>query len=270
MNKFLQKIRRVFSQLWHRKRHAISARFSKSKIEYTLDSFSLIAWLILILSSKVVTHLVIACALTMFAARIFPVFKAFWKGNQDKLNFLKKRRIESNTCLMEINKCLIDNNYATPEKLKEIRQKLLRCIVDTIRAYRNDLQGSKIFSNLLVPNGNDLVVTIRNAPDRADGTRYRRDSLKCSEVLETKKPMFCGDVQQFNNRTMPYKSFMAIPVLNYTKEKCLAIVTIDSTELHHFDEIYETFDTLVSPYITTITTTFIVESMVRTNGGNDE
>jgi hypothetical protein len=52
---------------------------------------------------------------------------------------------------------------------------------------------------------------------------------------------------------------MAIPVLDYNKSECLAIVTIDSTEIHHFDDIYESFDTLLSPYITTITTTFILE-----------
>lgn len=199
----------------------------------------------------------------MFSARAFPVFKAFWKGDKDKLNFLKKRRIESNTCLREINNCLINTEYATPEKIKEIRQKLLICIVDSVRAYRNDLPGSKIFSNLLVPNGDDLIVSIRNAPNRTDGTKYKKSDLFCSKVLTSKKPLSCGDVQQITDRELSYKSFMAIPVLSYDNCECLAIVTIDSTEIHHFDEIYESFDTLLSPYITTITTTFILEAQLK-------
>lgn len=272
MNWIIIKIKRFFARWWYRKKHAISARFSKSAVEYTLDFLSLIAWLYLITLTKDLSPTVIICVLTMLFARAFPVAKAFWKGDSEKLNFLKKRRIESNTCLMEINSCLVDKQHVTPEKIKEIRQRLLRCIVDTVRAYRNDLQGSKIFSNLLVPDGNDLVVAIRNAPDRTDGTRYSKNSLKCSAVLTTKKPLFCGDVEHLeeNKRDVRYKSFMAIPVLNYTNNECIAIVTIDSTEFHHFDEIYETFDTLLSPYITTITTTFILENIVVPTGGSNE
>jgi hypothetical protein len=267
----LKILKQFFSRVWHRKKHALSARFSKSSMEYSLDFLALISWFYLLISSKTPSLAIIVCALVMLAARAFPVIKAFWKGDKNKLNFLKKRRIESNTCLMEINRCLVDIDYATPEKIKEIRQKLLRCIVDTIRAYRNDLQGSKIFSNLLILDHDDLVVAIRNAPDRADGTRYPKGNLQCSKVLETKKPLHCGDVKYIDNsREMRYKSFMAIPVLNYNKDHCLAIVTIDSTELHHFDEIYETFDTLLSPYITTLTTTFIIADKVGLSGGKNE
>ena len=259
----IKSINKHIKQTWHRKRHSFSARFSKSPTEYFLDFFGLIAWVFLVLQSKEINFLVALCVAIMLFARAFPVFKAFWKGDKDKLNFLKKRRIESNTCLREINNCLINTEYATPEKIKEIRQKLLICIVDSVRAYRNDLPGSKIFSNLLVPTGDDLIVLIRNAPNRADGTRYKKSDLFCSKALTSKKPLFCGDVQQITDRDLSYKSFMAIPVLSYDNSECLAIVTIDSTEIHHFDEIYESFDTLLSPYITTITTTFILEAQLK-------
>ncbi len=256
-------------QFWHRKRHALSVRFTRSPAEYSLEFIGLIAWVGLVLSARKLNLIVVLCILSMFAARAFPVIKAFWWADKEKLNFLKKRRIESNTCLREINTCLIEHEHATVEKIKEIRQRLLNCIVDTVRAYRNDLSGSKIYSNLLVPDNDELVVIIRNAPDRSNGTRYKKTDLACSEVLNTKKPTFLGDVSQITNRELSYKSFMAIPVLDYTKTKCLAIVTIDSTEVHHFDEIYESFDTLLSPYITTITTTFILEEKVKLIGGTE-
>jgi hypothetical protein len=146
-------------------------------------------------------------------------------------------------------------------------------IVDSVRDERNDIQGNKIFSNLLIPDGDELVVAIRNAPDRTDGTRYPQATLNCSDVLRTKKPMFFGNVHHSDSksrREVTYKSFMAIPVLNFTGDACLAIVTIDSSEIHHFDDVYETFDTLLSPYITTITTTFFIESMHNKAGGRSE
>lgn len=68
--------------------------------------------------------------------------------------------------------------------------------------------------------------------------------------------MFCGDVQ---GEGLSYKSFMTIPVLDLTQANCLAMVVIDSIEIHHFDEIHESFNTILSPYITTITTTFMLE-----------
>ena len=248
----------------------MAVRFTRSPTEYTLEFLGLIAWLALVVSAKEIDFIITICVLVMFAARAFPVIKAFWGNDKEKLNFLKKRRVESATCLREINTCLVKPEHATPDKIKEIRQRLLSCIVDTVRAYRNDLPGSKIYSNLLVPDGDDLVVVIRNAPNRTDGTRYKKSDLECSNVLNSRKPIFCGNVEQVTDRELSYKSFMAIPVMDYTKQECVAIVTIDSTEIHHFDEIYESFDTLLSPYITTITTTFILEERNKMIGGNNE
>lgn len=262
MNEYLK-------QLWHRKKHALSVKFTRSPTEYTLEVLGLIAWLGIVISAKgELTMFVITCVLFMLLARAFPVLKAFFGDDKAKINFLKQRRIESNTCLREINICLVNPEQATPDKIKEIRQRLLSCIVDTVRAFRNDLPGSKIYSNLLIPDGDDLVVTIRNAPDRSNGTRYNKNGLLCSSVLTSKKPIYCGDVRKITDRNVSYKSFMAIPVLDFTQTKCLAIVTIDSVEIHHFDEIYASFDTLLSPYITTITTTFILEQ--RHIGGKYE
>lgn len=269
MKKIIKSIKNYIVQLWHRKRHSFSARFTKSPTEYTLEFLGLIAWAVLILSTKELGYVVVLSVTVMFIARAFPVFKAFWKGDTEKLDFLKKRRIESSACLREINMCLVKPEHAVPEKINEIRQKLLNCIVETVRAYRNDRPGSKIFSNLLIPDGDYLTVTIRNAPGRTAGTRYKQSALMCSEVLNTKKPIFCGNILPIADRDVPYKSFMAIPVLDYTKNKCLAIVTIDSTEVHHFDEIYESFDTLLSPYITTITTTFILEDVCKLEKKNE-
>lgn len=253
-----------FKQFWHRKRHSFSVRLTKSPTEYSLEFFGLLAWFFLVLSTKEIDLRVVVCILFMLAARAFPVIKAFLWSDKEKLNFLKKRRIESNTCLREINTCLVENETITREKIKDIQKKLLNCIVDTVRAYRNDLSGSKIYSNLLIPDGDNLIVTIRNAPDRSNGTKHKKSKLFCSKVLDTKKPTFCGNANQITDRELSYKSFMAIPVLDYTKTKCIAIVTIDSTEIHHFDEIYESFDTLLSPYITT---TFILEEKVKIIGG---
>ncbi|MEE9338597.1 MAG: hypothetical protein V3U87_10985 [Methylococcaceae bacterium] len=253
-----------FKGLWHRKRHAISSSFTRSPTEYTLEILGLFAWLSLVISARdELTVLVLMCALVMLIARAFPVIKAIFWSDKAKLNFLKQRRVESNTCLREINTSLVNPKHANPEKIKEIRQRLLSCIVDTVRAYRNDLPGSKIYSNLLIPDGEDLIVSIRNAPDRANGTRYKKSKLACSIVLTSKKPMYHGDINSITERDLSYKSFMAIPVLDYTQTECLAIVTIDSAEFHHFDEIYESFDTLLSPYITTITTTFILEKRYK-------
>lgn len=143
----------------------------------------------------------------MLLARALPMFNAFFRADKSKLNFLKQRRVASNTCLREINTCLVSPEHATPDKIKEIRQRLLRCIVDTIRAFRNDLPDSKIYSNLLIPDGEHIIVAIRNAPDRLDGTRYKKSKLLCGNVLTSKKPMFCGDVQNITDGDLSYKSF---------------------------------------------------------------
>lgn len=183
-------------QFWSRKKHAFSVRFTRSPAEYSLELLGLIAWISLVLSARELNLIVVSCVFFMLAARAFPVFKAFWWSDKEKLNFLKKRRVESNTCLREINTCLVNSKHAIPEKIKEIRQRLLICIVDTVRAYRNDLSGSKIYSNLLIPDGDDLIVILRNAPDRANGTRYKQSDLVCSSVLTSKKSISCGDVEK--------------------------------------------------------------------------
>jgi hypothetical protein len=253
-----------FHALWHRNRHAFRRRFEKSPIKNILDFFGLCAWLFLVLTAKdEFSQMAYIAAAVMLVARVWPVLEAFWSDDKGKTILMAKRRIEANACIKEINFCLENNAYATEEKIKEIRQKLINCIGDTARAYRNDVHGNTIFSNLLIPEGDYLRVAVRNDPERTGGTRHKKSDLKCSEVLESRKALFCGNVQKtsYPKRETKYKSFMAIPVLDTKKEQCLAIVTIDSVEFHHFDGIYETLDTLLGPYISTITTTFIIQTM---------
>jgi hypothetical protein len=109
---------------------------------------------------------------------------------------------------------------------KELRV-ILREILDLIVLHVRDYRGSRkekpkeVFANLLVEDGNNLVVVMRDSMshsaeyERPIPRTYPKASLACGRAIMAKKPFSVGrliDEYPEGPKNKPYRSILAIPL----------------------------------------------------------
>jgi hypothetical protein len=265
---FLKKLKIIKSYLfspYHRLRHWLNRKFRAEKADAWLGLLSTSAWLLIVLEPSIMggngSLLLYGSAFVMLGTRIYgPAVRLL--SQEDDVKYKIKRRIQTANCIDELARIIDDPQSSKIEDILDIRRRLLECIVKHVREYRNDFAGVKIYSNLLIRQEDEIEVVVRNDPNRRVPCRYPKDSLLCNEVFDTSTTTTCGDVSCYSHRQTDYKSFMALPVCDYKDGRCLAVVTIDSTEPYHFDDIYELIETMLRPYTRTLAITFTLEKQI--------
>jgi|JI10StandDraft_1071094.scaffolds.fasta_scaffold28831_4 hypothetical protein len=121
-----------------------------------------------------------------------------------------------------------------------------------VRDHRGDLKDSKkIFANLLVRDGDEVVVVRRSGSDRPFPLRYGRESCGLAwEALRSGAAQVTGDVfVDFPNtpKTKKYRSVLVLPVK--LQGAVLGAVSIDSELPYHFDSDFHNLQAHLAPYV---------------------
>jgi hypothetical protein len=154
-------------------------------------------------------------------------------------------------------------------QLREFQTDSLKLIVTLVRDHRSDLDGRRIFANLLVRKGEDAIWVIARADDtRLVPKAYSRTECSIAwRAFETGVSQESGDVYEEEPHTelgKTYNSVFAIPVkLNH---QVVAVVSIDSDLKHHFYKFKDELQNLVGPYVQLLAST--LPPCVAADGGS--
>ncbi len=207
---------------------------------------------------SLIFHFLIAAIVFQVIDRLFPLLEALLGKRNNDLKLMRRNLTSAH--INRINRYILAG-CVTKDDFKDLVSGILDCIAMSVQETRCDHQRVKIHANLVVEKDEDKYSIIA----RTDKSRYKREYDKgkclCSDVFDTKKPKSWGNVLISSKRwheRVPYKSFMALPVLDLEASKCLAVVTVDSKEYHHFDGVHENYYELLKPYLETLSLIYYV------------
>ena len=138
--------------------------------------------------------------------------------------------------LYKLLKMMQRRESLVPSEIAEFQREALQLIASYVRGHRADAKGCEIFVNLLVEEGDQLVVVARNHDHRTPVARYPKDSMLAWQAISSGETVCIGDLRKLapdQAAQKPYVSIMVIPVLG--DDRVLGAVSIDSTRPHHFD-----------------------------------
>lgn len=124
-------------------------------------------------------------------------------------------------------------------------------------------------ANLLLVDGDYLVVTARHRGGRATPVRYRRTDLFCSEALEKNATLSVGDIRRWRGpqREVDYRDVLAMPLLGvFSGDEGMGVVTIDSRWVYHFDGMEEQLAKGLGPYVNLLKVLVLLQ---RRGGGTE-
>jgi len=244
-----------FFAKFHRFRHWISHNWRIGRRELLLNAGASILWIYILLSTSLSIiingdggkpnyPLLIALIAVAFL-RALAVFRP--RESTEEVAYREKRKVSTALVIDRIFKGINRNSGCTEEELNDIRREILICITEHVRQFQKDLSGVKIYANLLVEVDKDTLCVIARTSPRKKGKQYQKKSLKCSSVFESGEIVVCGNAKKYTVRNINYNSFVAYPITDL-EGAILAVVTVDSTERHHFDGEFQALETTLRPY----------------------
>jgi hypothetical protein len=203
-------------------------------------------------------------------------FRSWRDGRNPNLKQFERNAAERAAILYRVVSDLQRREQLGPEDVGHYRQDVLRFIAQYVRDHRRDSATPTIFANLLVEDGEDLVVIARDHDHRRPLARYRKDGMLVAAAIASGEVQLTGNVHEdFPGAAVgkPYVSILVIPV--FFRQKVVGAVSIDSSSTYHFDlDARELVDHL-APYVAMLgwtlaeeMTRFIMSStMPSTDGG---
>ena len=178
--------------------------------------------------------------------------KAWRELSPRNLQMFQKNYLERKLTLYRLMQRLEGSGEMTRTEVRDFQEHALRLIASYVRDYRADINGTQIFANLLVSQGDSLVVIARDQPHpgRSTPAASPKAHMLASRALETGQYQVTGDVYADFSQTppgKPYSSILAIPVQH--ERACLGVVCIDSSRRYHFDLQAETLVKYIYPYV---------------------
>jgi hypothetical protein len=135
-----------------------------------------------------------------------------------------------------------------PAQVERHQREVLELIAMYVRSHREDASANEIFVNLLVEDGDDMVVVARDRDHRKPVARYPKEKMIVAVALDRGTMQCTGDVaKEWGIRDRTYRSILAIPVRS--ENRILGVVSIDSTRANHFDIECEELERFLAPYI---------------------
>lgn len=143
----------------------------------------------------------------------------------------------------------------TVEEKTQVRKHALDAIVSYVRVCLSDVNQTKIFANLLIEEGENLTIVQRDSACRRDGTgHYPKHEMLAWQAIESGTTVGYGDIRHAYPSTphgKPYNSVLVIPLVSTgsgAKLQAVGAVSIDSSELFHFNTYENTLETSLLPY----------------------
>jgi hypothetical protein len=142
------------------------------------------------------------------------------------------------------------SNPPRHRELERFQQEVIELIVNYVRDHRVDFRGAKVFANLMIPDGDDVVVITRSDPQRPCPARYPLQVVSvAARVLATGTLCSTGRVYADHPDTLPdkpYKSILALPIR--ANQQTIGVVSLDSEVECHFDSWEDELAATLMPY----------------------
>ena len=178
-------------------------------------------------------------------------FLRSWRETRrPNLKAFERNAAERSTTLYRAVSDLQRREELTPEEVQRYRCDVLRYIAQFVRDHRRDSGSPTIFANLLVADGDDLVVVARDREHRITMARYPKAPMLAWEAITTGLVQLTGDVRTDypdTARGKPYTSILTIPVFH--RGRPVAAVCIDSSSRYHFDLEWRELVDHLAPYV---------------------
>jgi hypothetical protein len=156
--------------------------------------------------------------------------------------------LERKALLYRLIKDLQRHPEMTREEVSRFQREALELIASYVRAHRADFSRTEIFVNLLVEDGDSLVVIARDRDHRMPGARYSRSTMAAAKVFESGDHIVVGNVhREYGDVEKEYRSILVLPVRG--RSGISAVVSIDSARAHHFDLEARDLERFLQPYI---------------------
>lgn len=151
----------------------------------------------------------------------------------------------------------------TEDEKQRVRKHALDAIVSYVRVCLSDPNETKIFANLLQEDGADLVILQRDSACRRDGvgSHYPKHEMLAWQAIESGTTVGYGDIRHAYPSTphgKPYNSVLVIPLTQANaagRTRVVGAVSIDSSEMFHFNTYENTLETSLLPYTQLLTAT---------------
>lgn len=200
-----------------------------------------------------VIHLI--ASLFAIAAKAWRAAGMSWDGMQVVVREYRTRKVRLKTLVETLAQ------RASPPKREDADRfngEVLSLIASFVRGHRGDLQETKIFVNLLVEDGDQLVVIARNQAHRVPGARYDKGRMLAWASLRSGNALAVGDMNAHpelavGGKPKPYRSILVLPIR--ATDRMLGVVSIDSSLPHHFDLEWEDLERYLQPYLSLLTWT---------------
>lgn len=185
-----------------------------------------------------------------------PVHGGFWRQN---------RKIATAAILKKVN-TLVDNRPADETQVKKLITDLLEIIVLHVRDHRGNHKRVDVFANLLLIQGDDLVVVARDPTLHTNDYRreipkwYKKAALVAGRAIESKTAVSVGDLTiEYPEapKNKPYRSILAIPLMTSDNERPIGALSIDSTRPYFFESftpgtVENDLENSLAPYLHTL------------------
>src|SRR5262249_8006109 len=135
-------------------------------------------------------------------------------------------------------------------EIRGYQEDVLKLIALYVRDHRQDFSASKVFVNLLVAEGADIVVLARDRSHREASPRMPKTTWLPWAAVVMRETQVTGDVYAEYPDTppgKPYKSIMVMPV--WCRDKIVAAVSVDSSHSYHFDRESTKLKQYLWPYV---------------------
>ncbi len=183
-------------------------------------------------------------------------FFAFWfvrswrDGRRPNLKTFERNAAERSTNLYRVVSDLQRREELTANEIERYQCDVLHYIALYVRDHRRNSGTPTIFANLLVADGDELVVVARDREHRVARARYPKARMLAWEAIETGLVQLTGDVRidyPGMAEGKPYTSILAIPV--FYRGQRVAAVSIDSSNRYHFDLDWRELVDHLAPYV---------------------
>lgn len=212
-----------------------------------------IGWLSVLLGAAAKSGLSIVEYLSAGVVLLIKVWNATKEFDPKHLPLLKRTGTERQLLLEKLLHTTQTWLTEPPNQreIEEFQNDALHLIASYVRDHRSDLNRKKIFVNLLVRDGDELVVIARSDTQRPIPQRYKREECQIMwEAIEQGVTRCTGDVYADSPKTpkgKPYSSVLALPLK--LDKRVVGGVSVDSAAKYHFDRYVEELQTELAPYV---------------------
>jgi hypothetical protein len=177
------------------------------------------------------------------------------------MQLLTRNYIERKLRLYDLITVTQRHETTTPPEVMKFQRDALILIASYVRDHRADSGKTKIFANLLIEDGDNLIVVARDQDHRTGRASYPKEGMIVWDAMLRGEAVVTGDLCADFPHTLPgkrYKSVLAIPV--FRSGVVVGAVSIDSSERYHFDLEAAQLTTYLMPYIALLSWTLLAPS----------